>query len=91
MSRVPFLKDPDATLDYSFDWATWLGTDQITASVWSVDINDAVVGATSFTNTTTMAFVSGGLPGQRVTLSNRITTLGGRIDERSMTLKIRER
>ena len=32
-----FVKDPDATLDYSFDWSPWLGTDTISTSQWFID------------------------------------------------------
>ena len=38
-----FTKDPDAVLDYEFDWSAWLGTDTIaTHTVTAAEIAAAV-------------------------------------------------
>lgn len=88
-----FVKDPDATLDYTIDWARWMDTsDFISSSTWIAESGITIVPASeSFTNTTTTVFISGGSPGQTYKITNRITTNGNRIDERSFELRVRER
>lgn len=89
-SASEFTKDPDAVLDYQIDWSTWLGTDTISASAWTV-----ATGLTkdSSTNTTTTATVwlSGGTVDTSYTVTNKIVTAGGRTDERTITIVVRER
>lgn len=85
----PVLKDPDATLDYTFDWTAWLEptTDTIADVEWVPD--DALtVESSLFDDTTATAFVSGGSVGEMLNLTCRITTTGGRIDDRTIVLKI---
>lgn len=87
-----FVKDPDATLDYSIDWSLWLGTDTISASTWVADSGITIVSASeSFDTTSTRLFVSGGAPGEKYTLTNQITTAGGKVDERSIEIRVRNR
>lgn len=83
-----FDKDSDATLDYKIDWADYLGADTITSSQWilpSADITEVVS-----VNTTTAAtiWLSGGVINRRYTVTNRITTSGGRTDDRSITIHV---
>ena len=86
-----FTKDPDAVLDYSIEWSKWLAGDQIQTSTWTV--SDAAIETASDSNTTTRATVwlSGGIAGQAYTVTNRITTSGGRTDERSFTIQVQDR
>jgi len=85
-----FTKDPSAVLDYQIDWSTWLGTDTITTSTWTVPTGITQASATNTTTTATV-WVSGGKAGQRYTLVNRIVTAGGRTDERSIEIDVGER
>ena len=86
-----FTKDPDAVLDYSIDWSKWLAGDQIQTSEWTVS-DPAILGANdSNTATRTTVWLSGGMAGQSYTITNRITTSGGRTDDRSFTVKIADR
>lgn len=95
-NRPTIDKDPQATLDYSLDWGDWLAevTDTIANSEWFVEAPLAVVSDT-FTDTVAVAWISGGtpLPEDTTTLraTNRITTTEGRIDERSIFLRIVDR
>jgi hypothetical protein len=86
-----FLKDPDAVLDYSVDWSKWLAGDQIETSTWFV--SDPALQPADDSNTTTRATVwlAGGVAGQSYTVTNRITTSGGRTDERSLVLQVQDR
>lgn len=88
-----FVKDPQSVLDYSLDWGPWLGaTDTITISTWVLDsplVSEG--GGESNTDTTTTLFISGGEAGQSYNVTNSITTLGGRKDDRTIELRIRNR
>lgn len=83
-----FTKDPDAVLDYTVDWATWLGTDTISTSTWPVV--PAGITKDSDTNSTTIAtiWLSGGTIGETYQLTNRIVTAGGRTDDRTITINV---
>ena len=84
------VKDPDAILDYGFDWSEWLGTDTITASSWAVPAGLTEV-ADGNSTTTTVVWLSGGTAGASYTCTNTITTSEGRTDERSLVVMVRER
>lgn len=84
-----FKKDPDATLDYTVNWADWLTpiADTISTVTWIPGAGLTVV-SQSNTATEATAFVSGGTLDDSHILTCRITTTGGRTDDRSITLKI---
>lgn len=83
-------KDPSAVLDYGIDWSAWLGTDTIVASTWTVQAG-ITKGNTSFSATRTLVWLSGGTDGTDYTLTNRIVTAGGRTEERSLIIAVRNR
>ena len=87
---MKFTKDPNAELDYMLDWSAWLAGDVIAESEWLVDSSLTLI-AHSYTDTTATVWVGGGIVDTDVLVTNRITTVGGRQDDRSITLKIRER
>ena len=86
-----FTKDPNAVHDYAIDWSTWLAGDQISESGWSV--SDPALEVSDETNTATQATVwlSGGALGTSYTVTNKITTQAGRIDERSFIVQVQDR
>jgi hypothetical protein len=87
-----FVKDPNAILDYSFNWAPWLDGDTITASTWILESPLIAVSASEvFDNTTTGLFISGGTHGNDYLVTNRITTTGGLTDDRSFELRVRNK
>lgn len=87
-----FTKDPEATLDYTVDWDgdDWLGSDTISSVTWTVP---AGLANTSTSNTTTTAtiWLSGGTADQDYDVECKIVTAGGRTDERTIRLQVRER
>lgn len=86
-----WLKDPDATLDWRWDWTDWLEDgESIIASVMTVSAG-LVKDSDSYSPTSTTVWVSGGSPGTPYTVANRITTSAGRIDERSITIRVTNR
>ena len=87
-----YKKDPNATLDYTFDWTAYLMplADTIASVSWVLPVGLTNV-SQSNTSMTATVFVSGGTLGESLQLTCRITTAGGRTDDRSITLKIVER
>lgn len=91
MATYDFTKDPDAILDYGFDWSQWLGGgEQITSSTMfaSPGIN---VNSSSNTTTSATVWLSGGTAGFPYTVTNRITTNQGRTDDRTITIRVQNR
>lgn len=90
-SLKTFVKDPNETLDYLVDWTEYLGSDDIATSTWSTSQENVDVVSSTNTAKTTTGWVSGGADGDKVYVSNRIVTVGGRTVERSFTLRIKDR
>lgn len=91
-AKPTILKDPNAVLDYSFDWTAYLAA--ITDTIESVEfVLDDGLTQVDYSHNTLMAvvWVSGGLAGTTARVTCRITTQGGRVDDRSVFLKIAER
>jgi hypothetical protein len=86
-----WLKDPDATLDWRFDWTDWLDDGEtITASVMTVSAGLVLVSQSNSVSAATV-WVSGGTTGSVYSVANRITTSAGRIDERTITIRVTNR
>lgn len=94
MSFKTLPKDPDAELDYGFDWgdeSNWMATgDIISASDWTVPAGLTEV-TDAFTDTRTLVWLSGGTAGEIYLITNSIETADGREDDRSMYIKVDER
>jgi len=84
-----FAKDPNATLDYVIDWATYLAGDTVVAASFTVTAGLNVV-SFSNTSTTSTVWLSGGTIDTVYTVTGQITTAAGRIDERSFTVIIQQ-
>lgn len=89
------LKDPDAVLDYSIDWgAEYLGGDLIAQSAWTVSPDGpggvSVVGS-DFTASLATVKADGGEPGKIYKLVNEVTLESGRVDRRSIVLRVEKR
>ena len=86
-------KDPQAVLDYGFDWSGsgWLAVGEtISTSNWTVEAGITKDSDTNDTTTTTI-WLSGGTAGEDYTVTNTITTSASRTDERSIIVAVRER
>jgi hypothetical protein len=93
-----YLKDPDAVLDYAIDWSVGylMSTEQITVSSWFIlpqgAVNDLAIDTMPpVVSGVVTVFVRGGIAGKSYQLTNRITTDQGRIDERSITIRVEEK
>lgn len=81
-------KDPDAVLDFGFDWETWLDGDTIAASTWAVP-SGITKDSDLFTAVgITAIWLSGGTLYEVYRLVNRITTAAGRKNDRTLVIKM---
>ena len=86
-----YIKDPQAMLDYVFDWEPWLATGEtITASTITATTG-ITVDSDTFTNTAVTYWLSGGTLNARYTIINHITTSAGRQDDRTDSVTIHDR
>ena len=97
-----FLKDPDAVLDYKFDWKAetngngdtdWLASGE-TISSRTVTVPDGITkDSDSLTDTNTSVTVgfSGGTAGNDYEVACKIATSASRTDERTIKIQVRER
>jgi hypothetical protein len=90
------LKDPEAVLDYTFDWndGYLLVGETISTSSWTVfpaSGSHVEVDSDSNTTTTTTVWLSGGVLHHVYAATNQITTSGNRTDERTLTIRVEDR
>ena len=89
------LKDPSAKLPFTVDWSAWLTNEGDTAAsaVWVVPtgIVQESTPPPSLADGKATVWLSGGTVGQSYDITCRLTTTGGRIDDRTFSVKIRER
>lgn len=93
MPPSSFVKDPDATLDYQFDWAAWL-VDGDTISAHDIAVTPAgptVVTSSHTGGTAVVVRLSGGTVDTEYEVRCRITATSGQIDDRTFKLYVRER
>jgi len=90
------LKDPEAVLDYAIDWgAEYLGEgDLLAASLWWVEPDEpdgVAIAGDDFSPAVSTVKAAGGVPGRIYRLNNRVVTQNGRIDDRSIVLRVEKR
>lgn len=85
-----FEKDPDGVLDYHNDWSTWLGSDTIISSIWFSD-EGITIDSSTFTSTGSTVWLSGGDVARLYIVTNRVVTAGGRHDDRSINITVKEK
>ena len=102
MSTNVFIKDPDAVLDYKFDWAAltngsgssdWLQAGETIAS-HTIDEDTGITvdsSAATDANTSVTVWLSGGTAGTEYAVRCEIVTSGSRTDERTMMIAVMER
>lgn len=90
--------DPQAKLDYTWDWTDWLGDDTIISAAVTARVEEGRDPADVVTiddiwpsSKTITAWISGGVHGTPCAVTCRITTTAGRIDDRTIRLRVRDR
>jgi len=89
------LKDPNAHLDYTLRFTAWLAAASTVPDTIATAVTTNVVGVTvngiTFVGPYVVLWVSGGAVGEPASVTVRVTTAGGRIDDRTVYFKIKER
>lgn len=91
VKRPSIRKDPDAVLDYTFDWSDWLEGVSDSISTASVTASGATVESSSHANGLVTAWVSGGTDGTTASVTCRIVTADGRTEDRTIYLIVEAR
>lgn len=97
-----YLKDPDAVLDWKFDWKAltngsgpenWLETGETIVSHTVTVASGLTLDSSTLTdtNTSVTVWLSGGTAGRRYTATCHIVTSAGRADDRTIEIYMIER
>jgi hypothetical protein len=86
-AMIAYTKDPDALLDYTVNWASLLGNDTIASVAWVVPAGITQASAANTTTTATI-WLSGGTDGVDYDVTCRVTTSGGRVDDRTIRIRV---
>lgn len=87
-----FLIDPDAVLDYRFDWSQWLTAGEVIQDHTVTAITDGItVDSSDPTDTDVTAWLSGAAISTTQRVTCHIVTDQGREDDRTITLQVRNR
>lgn len=86
-----WVKDSDAVLDWQYDWSSWLETGETIDSYVITAETDITAANDSETGGKVTVWLSGGTAGENYDVACRITTSAGRTDERTITIRVRER
>lgn len=84
-------KDPDSIVDYQCNWAEWLSIDEaIEHAEWIVPtgLNNVQI---SHSETVSTVWLSEGVVGETYLLTNRITTTGGRVEDRTLRIRVTDK
>ena len=95
MANTSFTKDPEAVLDYAFDWndATnpWLATGETISSYTVTAQTGLTKDSDSEASGVVTVWLSGGTAGTTYRVECKIVTSAGRTDERTIWIKVVER
>jgi hypothetical protein len=91
VATYDFTKDPDAVLDYGFDWSQWLSPNEQIVTSTMIASSGINVNSSMNTISQTTVWLSGGTAGFPYTITNRITTNQGRTDDRTITIRVAQR
>lgn len=91
MARFNFIKDPDADLDWQFNWADWLADGEtISSATFTVD-DGLTVTSTGHDDTVATVWLSGGTAGSVYRVTSHVVTSAARTDDRSISIRVTER
>ena len=86
-----FIKDPDAVLDFSFDWTTWLDVAE-TIDDYTIDADTGItVDSDGEVDGVVTVWLSGGTAGLTYAVRCEIDTTDSRTDERTIMIQVKER
>lgn len=86
-----YSQSQNSLLDYNINWEEWLEGDTLLTSTWTVsDLSLIEYGNNFIAYGLTTIWLYGGDVGTIYSITNNITTVGGKIDNRTFYLKITE-
>jgi hypothetical protein len=86
-----FVKDPNAVLDFEWDWTAWLASAETISTVTITPATGITVDSHTNTNTTVTAWLSGGTAGVGYAVLCHITTSQARTDDRTIYVICQDR
>ena len=90
-STTRLVKDPNATLDFIWDWSAWLGATDTIASHTFIAETGLTINSSSNTATTATVWLSGGTLAETYDVTCRITTTSGRTEDRTARIFVWDR
>ena len=91
MVEKAFTKDPDAVLDYEFDWSDWLASGEAISSHTVTVASGLTKDSDTESGGVVTIWLSGGTAGTTYTVACKIVTDGGRTDERTVEIRVTSR
>jgi hypothetical protein len=85
-----FSKDPNAVLDYAFDWTEWLESAETIDTFQVTGSTGITVDSTNNLGKKIIVWLSGGTAGQGYAILCHIVTSMNRIDDKTMYIICRE-
>lgn len=86
------MQDPDAVLDWIFDWSEWLDTDNGETIINNeVTVDGITLDTVEASDTRITVWLSSGVGNEVAEVSCKITTSANRIDERTIRIWVKER
>ena len=91
--RYEIPKDPNAVLDYVFDWTKWLASHTPVDEIASHSTSQVgvTVASSSRSGALVTVWISGGTLNQPASVTCRIVTTGGRTEDQTLHFVMRER
>lgn len=86
-----WIKDPNATLNYQWDWSAWLDTGDSIASVTFLVPAGLTVVSEAYDSTTATVWLRGGTEPHTYPVTCRVSTSLGLIDDRTAEIQVRRR
>lgn len=90
-----YTKDPQATLDYVFDWSQWVQNGEVIVTSQFAVSNTSATGlsvvVTQNTASTATIWLGGGTVGRTYSIVNTVTTDQGRTNVKSVNIRVMDR
>lgn len=81
-----FTKDPNARLDYTWDWSSWLASGETITAHQVILPTGITLDLSTADASTVTAWLLGGTAATKYRIICRVTTSANRIDDRSITI-----
>ncbi|CAL8476381.1 hypothetical protein [Caballeronia sp. S22] len=86
-----FIKDPQAVLDFNWDWSAWLGQSETIVDKTVTPAAGITVDSSSISGKVVAAWISGGTAGTAYVVACTITTSAGRTETRRLQIVVQLR